>query len=252
MARKHRILIVVLTLVFLSLVSTSLMALTPGIIGFKIGYTHNQLRGKETPANVEVTKIATNGVALGLVGNIKITSWLYFQPEFLYFQKGGKYDVQVEIPVSIPGFGVNVVDNRLLEYLEIPLLLKVYWPVKWRVVPTFLTGISAGLKLRGQLENNVNISISGYNIPYFRTEDITGQLNTIDLSYVIGGGLDFKLGRGKLAIDQRFSFGLKTNDYQTVIPAAYFQMIGIPITQDIVYSLKMYNYVFHVAVTYFF
>ncbi len=252
MNRKPLAIFAVLILAIFSFLSTSLLALAPGTIGFKIGYTHNQLRARETAANVEVTKIATNGVALGLVGNVKMTHWLYFQPELLYFQKGGKYDVQVQLPVSIPGFGVNVIDNRLLEYLEIPLLLKVYWPVKWPVVPTFLTGISAGLKLRGQLENNVNISISGYNIPFFRTEDITGQLNAIDLSYVIGGGLDIKLGRGKLAIDQRFSFGLKTNDYETVIPAAYFQMIGIPITQDIVYSLRMYNYVFHVAITCFF
>ncbi|MCX8160583.1 MAG: PorT family protein [Candidatus Saccharicenans sp.] len=244
--------ILVVGLVMFCLLGASLEAVTPGKIGFKIGYTHNQLRAKDTGADVEVTKIATNGVALGLVGNIKLTNWLYFQPELLYFQKGGKYDVLVPLPVSIPGFKVNVIDDRLLEYLEIPLLVKVTLPVKWPVIPTFLTGISAGMKLRGQLENNVNISISGFNVPYFRTEDITNQLRAVEFSYVIGGGFDIKLGQGKLALDQRFSFGLKTNAYETVIPAAYFQRLGIPVTEDVIYRLNMYNYVFHVAVTYFF
>ncbi len=232
--------------------SISLGAVTPGTIGFKIGYTHNQLRAKETGANVEVTKMATNGKAFGLVGNIKINSWLYFQPEFLYFEKGGKYDVKVQLPVYIPGFNVNVIDSRVLEYIEIPLLIKILWPVRWPVVPTFLTGLSFGLKLRGQLENNVNINISGYKIPYYRTEDISSQLNTFDISYVIGGGLDFKLGRSKISLDQRFSFGLNPNEYRNVIPASYFQMIGIPVPQNILYNLKMYNYVFHAAITFYF
>ncbi|MCR4396579.1 MAG: PorT family protein [Candidatus Saccharicenans sp.] len=239
-------------LLALFVLAGSLEALTPRTLGFKIGYTRNQLRGQDTGPGIEVTKIATNGVTIGLVGNIKILDWLFFQPEVLYFQKGGKYDVQVPLPISIPGFQVNVIDTRSLEYLEIPLMLKVALPVKWRVKPTFLTGLSAGLKLRGSLENNVNITISGYNVPYFRTEDITSQLNTLELSYVIGGGLDFEVGRGKLAVDQRFFFGLKTNKYATTIPASYFQNIGIPVPTDIVYRLNMNNYVFRVALTYFF
>ncbi|MGQ9801680.1 MAG: outer membrane beta-barrel protein [Candidatus Saccharicenans sp.] len=239
-------------LLMLFVMASSLEALAPRTLGCKIGYNRNQLRGQETGPEIEVTKIATNGVTIGLVGNIKILDWLYFQPEVLYFQKGGKYDVKVQLPVSIPGFEVSVIDTRSLEYLEIPLLLKVALPLKWPVKPTFLTGISAGLKLRGNLENNVNITISGYHIPYFRTEDITSQLNTLELSYVIGGGFDFKVGRGTLAIDQRFFFGLKTNKYETVIPASYFQNIGIPIPTDVVYRLNMNNYVFSVDLTYFF
>ena len=239
-------------LVVLFVIASSLEALTPRTLGFKIGYNRNQLRGQNTGPDIEVTKIATNGVTIGLVGNVKILDWLYFQPEVLYFQKGGKYDVKVPLPVSIPGFEVNVIDARALEYLEIPLLLKLALPVKWPVKPTFLTGVSAGLKLRGNLENNVNITISGYHVPYFRTEDITSQLNTLELSYVIGGGFDFDIGRGRLAIDQRFFFGLKTNKYETVIPAYYFQAIGLPVTADIVYRLNMNNYVFSLALTYFF
>ncbi|MDI6849976.1 MAG: porin family protein [Candidatus Saccharicenans sp.] len=239
-------------LIILFLTAGHLAALAPNTVGFKMGYTHNQLRGKETGADLTIKKIATNGLAIGLVANLKINSWLYFQPEFLYFQKGGKYDVQVPLPVSIPGFQVNVIDTRSLEYLEIPLLLKVSLPVKFPVQPTFLTGISFGLKLRGNLENQVNISISGYNIPYIRTEDVTSQLKSIEPSYVIGGGFDIKLGRTRVAIDQRFSFGLTTNDYETVIPASYFQAIGIPVSQDITYRIQMYNYVFQLAVTFFF
>ncbi|MDI6698005.1 MAG: porin family protein [Candidatus Saccharicenans sp.] len=249
---KKPIAIFTAILIILFLTAGHLAALAPNTVGFKMGYTHNQLRGKETGADLTIKKIATNGLAIGLVANFNINSWLYFQPEFLYFQKGGKYDVQVPLPVSIPGFQVNVIDTRSLEYLEIPLLLKVSLPVKFPVQPTFLTGISFGLKLRGNLENQVNISISGYNIPYIRTEDVTSQLKSIEPSYVIGGGFDIKLGRTRVAIDQRFSFGLTTNDYETVIPASYFQAIGIPVSQDITYRIQMYNYVFQLAVTFFF
>jgi len=230
----------------------SLEGMAPRTIGFKVGYTRGQLRAVETGEDIQVEKFATNGLTLGLAANIKLTNWLYFQPEFLYFKKGGKYKVEVPIASPIPGFEVNVVDTRYLDYLEIPLLIKVALPLKWKVKPTFLTGLSAGFKLSGQLDNKVNVSLSGYNFTWPRTEDITSQLNDIEFSYIIGGGLDFEIGRGKLAVDQRFSFGLKTNKYETVIPASYFQSIGIPIPQDIVYRLKMYNYVFSVALTYFF
>ncbi len=251
---KNKKLIVVFTtiLIILSTTAIHLEALVPNIVGFKMGYTHNQLRGKETGADLNIKKMATNGYAIGLVGNIKINSWLYFQPELLYFQKGGRYDVQVPMPVPIPGFQVNVIDTRSLEYLEIPLLLKISLPLKLPVRPTFLTGMSFGLKLRGTLENKVNISISGYQIPYIRTDDITSQLKLIEPSYVIGGGFDLDLGRSKMSIDQRFSFGLTTNDYETVIPTSYFQQIGIPVPQDIVYRIQMYNYVFKLAITFFF
>lgn len=119
--------------------------------------------------------------------------------------------------------------------------MKVALPLKWAVKPTFLTGLSAGLKIKGELESNVNISISGFNFPYSRTEDITSRLNSIELSYVIGGGLDIEVGGDKLAIDQRFVFGLKTNKY--AIPASYFQTIGITVPADVYHRLNMYNYV---------
>ncbi len=239
-------------LLMISGLVSSLEALESPTIGLKLGYTRSQLRAEETGEDVQVKKMATNGVTIGLVGNIRLTNWLYFQPEFLYFQKGGKYDVQVPLPVFIPGFQVNVVDNKLLEYLEIPLLLKVALPLGPTVKPTFLTGLSAGLKLRGQLENRVNISIAGLNISHFRTENVTSQLNTIEIRFVFGGGLDFEIGPGRLAVDQRFSFGLNKNKYETIVPASYFQEIGIPVPADIVYRLNMNNYVFCVGLTYFF
>jgi len=221
-------------------------------LGFKVGYTSSQLRAEDTGANVEVKKYATNGLTIGLVSNIKITNWLFLQPELLYSQKGGKYDVQVPMPVEIPGFQVNVVDKRMLDYLEIPILLKVTLPLNWKVKPTFLTGLSSSFKLKGKLENTVNIKILGYNFSYFQIEDIKSQLNAIELSYIIGGGLDFEIGKGKLALDQRFSFGLNKNKYETAIPASYFQAIGIPVPADIVYRLNMYNYVFSVSLAYLF
>ncbi len=238
--------------VILFLMANDLGARCSDAIGFKLGYTHSQLRAKDTGDDVSVEKLATNGMTFGMAANIAITSWLHFQPEFHYGQKGGKYEVEVPLPVAIPGFQVNVVDTRFLDYLEIPLLLKVSLPVKFPIQPTFLTGMSAGLKLRGQLINNVQISMSGMSIPYFRSEDITDQLNSLELSYIIGGGFDIGLGRGKLALDQRFSFGLKTNNYETIIPAYYFQSVGIPVPQNVVYRLQMNNYVLQVAITYFF
>jgi hypothetical protein len=243
------VLIILLMFFFLA---ADLEAMAPRTLGFKVGYTSGQLRAVETGDDIQVKKFATGGLTLGLVSNLKLTSWLYFQPEFIYFQKGGKYEVDVPLPVSIPGFQVYVVDTRHLDYLEIPLLMKVSLPLQWKLKPTFITGVSAGIKLSGQLVNEVNVRIGGYNFLWPKTEDITRQLNNIELSYIIGGGFDLEIGRSTLALDQRFSFGFKTNKYETVIPASYFQVIGIPVPQDIVYRLKMYNYVFSVALTYFF
>ena len=251
---KHNSLVIFFLTLCLTLfiLSETLEAVAPQTIGFKIGYNRNQLRGKEDGSDFQVIKLATNGLTMGLVGNIKILNWLYFQPEFLYQEKGGKYEVQVPLPVAIPGIQVNVVDTRHLEYLEIPLLLKVVLPLKWPVKPTLLTGLSAGFKLRGNLENNVNLEILGQHLPYYKNEEISDQLNDIELSYVLGGGLDFALGRSKLAEDQRFYCGLKANKFTTTIPASYFNNTGIPVPSDIIYALEAYNYVFSVSVSYLF
>jgi len=68
----------------------------------------------------------------------------------------------------------------------------------------------------------------------------------------LGGGLDFALGRSRLAEDQRFYCGLKANKFTTTIPASYFNNTGIPVSSDIIYALEAYNYVFSVPVSYLF
>ncbi len=221
-------------------------------LGMRLGLNRNQLRAEETGRDLEIEKMATTGIAAGLVGNVALTDWLSFQLELLYCEKGGKYDVRVGLPVEIPGFGINTIDERSLQYVEVPFLVKAVLPVRWPVRPTFVGGISAALKLDGDLKNRVNIRIETFEISHLRIEDITSQLTTLDASAVIGGGLEFAVGKRPFVLDQRFSFGLRANHYETSIPASYFQEIGIPVTEDIVYKIDMYNYVWSLSLGYLF
>jgi len=235
--------------VFLAGAST-LEARPERLFGFKAGFNSGQLRATEDAGDYDVENFRVNRGSAGIAANFGLNRFLSFQPELLFFVKGGKY--RVGVPVGVPGIAINVTDTRSLTYLEIPMLLKATLPLKFALKPTFLAGPSVGVNLGGRLKNRIEIVVPGYQFAWYNKEGIRDQVKDIELSLVVGGGFDIDLPKGKLVVDQRFFFGLSANNYQVTIPASDFQAIGIPITEDIVYRLDMNNYVFAVSIGYLF
>jgi len=218
--------------------------------GIRAGYTSGQLRAEEGDSGFDVEKFALAGMTFGLTANFPVLIFFALQPEILYFQKGGAYDVAV--PVGIPGISVNVHDTRSLAYVEVPLLLKFLIPLRGSFRPSFLLGPSLALNISGKLKSKIAIEVPGLSFTLTETKDLKKELNDVEFSFVLGGGFDLDLGKGRLLVDNRFLFGLKTNGFKVVVPASKFAALGFPAAEDFSYNLNMYNYVMSVSVGYLF
>lgn len=220
------------------------------LLGIKGGYNQGQPRGQKTEPGFQVEKMSLGCFSAGLMANWRINRFLSIQPEGLYFQKGGQYEVNV--PINLPGIEIRVNDTRYLNYLEIPLLLKISLPVSDKLKPTFLVGPSMGINLTARVRSKIKITVPDFQFNLVEKKDIRKEANNFEWSFVIGGGLDLTTKKGILIIDQRFFFGLNANRYEILVPASQFAPLGFPMAQDMTYELKMNNYVFTFSLGYFF
>ncbi|MCX7974393.1 MAG: PorT family protein [Candidatus Aminicenantes bacterium] len=219
-------------------------------LGVKAGYNQGQLRGQKTEPGFEVENMSLGCFSAGIMANWRINNHLSIQPEILYFQKGGQYEVVV--PINLPGIEIKVNDSRYLNYLEIPFLFKISFPVSARVSPTFLIGPSMGINLTARVKSKIRITVPNFQFTLIEKKDIRNEANDLEWSFLIGGGLDFNLRKGRLVIDQRFFFGLTANRYEVLVPASQFAPLGFPMAQDMIYELKMNNYLFSISLGYLF
>ncbi len=96
-----------------------------------------------------------------------------------------------------------------LNYVEIPLLLKMVFPNK----SSFQPGIFIG-RYWAFNTNAKNILEYGSS----RTEeDIKGQIANIDYGWVAGISAEWQMGRGKLVLDIRYNLGLKSINQSTLV-----------------------------------
>jgi len=118
------------------------------------------------------------------------------QPELLYSQKGAKWEEEI--------LGETWRATYMLNYLEMPVLVKLTMPVQGKVKPNLFMGPYFGITItnpRGKIE------VDGMTME----EDLVGVKDT-DFGVVFGGGIDFALSKGKIVFDVRYSLGLTTLD----------------------------------------
>ena len=178
------------------------------------------LSGKGLKAGLNVATLTCNeagfdegkksrlGFCLGGFVTYNLDEYFAIQPEILFTMKGTKFDYQTQI--SVPdGMGRwDVIDISLkgtekLNYLEIPILLKIIIPTEGRANPNLFAGPSLGLKLNSDSD--------------YESSDISGigdHTKSTDVGIIFGGGIDFGLNQGKLTVDARYILGL-SNVYKT-------------------------------------
>ncbi len=148
--------------------------------GFKGGINLSDLTGEGIEGNE--MKIVGGG---GIFCNYAVTDIISVQPEALYMMKGTKSE-------TLENTGIH------LTYIDIPLLVKFSVPTESDFVPSFFAGPSFGI-----------LNTATYEVA-LEEEDIKDDLESIDYGLVLGAGIDYRIGKGRLLLDVRYSFGLLT------------------------------------------
>lgn len=187
-------------------------------VGLKPGVALSQLSGDDADHfnmsncraddNVDIrggTCFVRTGASVGGFLSLRLTPTIAIQPEFYYVQRGGEYSLYYS--PRPPGFPVGelITFTRVLDYIEIPLLLR------WRqdigifrlAVPTAHIGPTIAFNLESQDMRR------GEGGLYQHDYDLTEYTNSIEYGIAFGGGVDILLlGPGAIVLEGRFTLGL--------------------------------------------
>jgi hypothetical protein len=149
--------------------------------GIKIGVNFSKLTFSEE-GDEDLTTDSRTGLAVGGFVDVPITELFSFQPEVLYSQKGGKQE--------IPGLGESKVK---IDMIQIPLLFKASF-AGTAVRPFVVAGPAFGFVTSAKIEE-----------PDVEDLDIKDDVASVDVSGVIGAGLQFGRGIVEFRYDHGFT-----------------------------------------------
>ncbi len=191
------------TLALLLFIATSYSLSAQIAIGPKAGINLATIGGDDAPDDVK----SIVGFQFGAAAEISVNEMISVQPELLYFQKGAKAEGSEEIY----GTTIEYTSTQMLNYFEIPLLLKLKFGAEDG--PRFFAtvGPSFGFGLGGKWETETTVN--------GETEKDDGDIDfeddkikKLDLGASIGAGAEFAAGPGNFFVDVRYLLGLTTTD----------------------------------------
>ena len=143
------------------------------------------------------------GFAGGLFVVAPINDAISIQPEFLYSMQGAKFvddDSDAELEIN-------------LDFFQVPILVRADFASNGSVQPFVVFGPSIGFRMRAKQKFEEE------------EEDIKEEVEKVDFSFAVGGGLQF--GRGSL--EARYTHGLKdisTNDEDEAKTRMFSVLLG--------------------------
>ncbi len=164
--------------------------------GFRIGVNFAKVTGDMADFGIDESKL---GFTVGATADVPLTNAVSFQTGLLYTQKGGEgsIDMSTMIPFVPPG---TMIDFEIaLDYLEVPLLLKVAPQGGGAYV---LGGLSLGFNIRSELTSAYQGSTS--------TDDMGEYTKDTELSLVVGAGISSADGRATVGV--QYSIGVTDLD----------------------------------------
>lgn len=176
---------VLIAFCFLTTVATAQMQLGP-----KLGLNISNLHGND--AGESKSKL---GFTVGAFFNVKLNDYLAIQPEVYYTTKGAK--------------DTTIYDNQsydytfALEYVEIPLLVKVLIPLGSKIRSTIFVGPSIAFNSSAKVKTDVDGVILEADYDYIKSTE---------LGLVLGAGIGFPMGKNEIGFDARYNLGLTTID----------------------------------------
>lgn len=149
------------------------------------------------------------GGAGGLFAKIGILGMFAIQPEILYARKGGKRSDQAPGDPSDPFGRADTTRTTTLhfEYLEFPLLVKIFPPGTDYVRPHLLLGPYYAILLDSRFETGGSVKQGStiFGLPKAaQRSELPGAVADSDFGVVAGFGVDWGLG----TIDLRYTLGL--------------------------------------------
>ena len=142
-------------------------------IGIKAGLTSSHFLGSDgTSEFADYTQ--KPAFTFGISGLAKATKWLSIQSDILFVSKGRR--------TSLDGALVSTLD---VDYMELPVLARIGVPVSEHLSTYLMAGPAVGLLLKFQTRRESDGSAT----------DLTGEAKRIEVSGVLGAGVEVALTR---------------------------------------------------------
>lgn len=133
------------------------------------------------------------GIGAGFTAGIPLSPHVSLQPEVLYVRKGAKTTFELTNSQGTVLSSMSV--TYAIDYLEIPLLLRVGVPTSGSVEPYFIGGPSVGFKVSEELR-------------FGDASETWDRVSTSDFGLAIGAGLEMGRGRTRWLLEARYTVGL--------------------------------------------
>jgi hypothetical protein len=159
--------------------------------GLKAGLNISNLNGSDV-SNTD----SKTGFTGGAFFMYQFSPMFAVQPEAYYTMKGAEQKGTIE--------GYNYTATLSLDYIEIPILLKLMIPIQGSSInPAIFAGPSIGFNTTHKVKVEAEGQSSESDIP---------DVKSTDFGLVFGGGLGFPIGKNELGFDVRYILGLGTID----------------------------------------
>jgi hypothetical protein len=162
-------------------------------VGAEVGYSRSDLRGPDA------TRIQSRqGALTGLFLHVPLAGPLSARTEILFALKGGRVQADAE------GGGTVELDIGLA-YIELPVLARVGVP-RGRFRPVIFGGPAPAFQI------GCDLQVIDPNTPIRARCDETGlpPFRQFDVGLVVGGGLEMRWPQSALALEARYTSGLRS------------------------------------------
>ena len=162
-----------------------------GVIG---GINHADIKPITTSGKTQLTSPKIKP-SVGLIYEYELNRHVSFNLEPMYQEKGG----QIMANQTDPDIEVA------MKYLEVPVLCKVSMGKK--VKPFVKGGPAIGFLLDAEATTQPGLSSAGKAAVY--KAKLNGMLTSVDVSFVLGVGVDIPIGRFRVFMEGRYTFGVQ-------------------------------------------
>lgn len=162
-------------------------------MGFKIGINIASLHNKDENL---FNKDFKTGLRMGAFYIYPINRSVSVQPEILYSMKGEAYQWRILADHQVLYSGKDITS---IDYLEIPLLIKIAIPIFPIFRTKLLIGPSFAIKLRSRAKSIDNGKTHEYDLK---------EIKRSDIGITVGGEFKFFVFNKEIMLDTRFILGL--------------------------------------------
>jgi hypothetical protein len=147
---------------------------------------------------------------MGFTGGLFMTYYFSdqfaFQPEILYSQKGTSYSFDMDIMGVIAKYDITA----KYDYIDIPLLAKIIFPIQNFGNFNLHLGPSAGIKLLS--EADMKMELSGLVSETSDTTIVNEEAKGFVVNLVFGAGFGFDTDFGTISLEGRYNMGMMGPD----------------------------------------